>query len=530
MTSNDALLHRKLGPLSLTTILLGNMVGSAWLFSAYYTAQIAGPLSLVSWVIAGGATLLIAVVLAELGITRPMSGGQVRWPQLAFGPAMGTMVGWAAFVQVALNTPSEAAAILKYGADWWPALFNGEDLNALGMLTAMGLILVFSVLNYFGVALLARVNNAVTVAKIAIPFLTVVLLLASGFDTDTIERGGGWAPYGMSSALSAVIGAGLVYAFGGIHSIAAMSGEARNPRRDIPLSMFLGLGIGFVLYFGLQLAFIGSVPPELLENGWHGINMNSPLAQLAVSANLAWLGWLLLLDGFVSPTGSLIVGLGVNVRVTYGLAENRTLPAAIGKVHARAGIPRRALILNVLVADICLVLFRDWQSLIGALGIFFVIGYAALSVSVVVLRRVRGQADRPWARGLRVIAPASFVISGMLIYWSGWGRVQLALGLFLLVLPLCLVQAFFGRTGVRPGHLAYGLWLYLFIAGIALMSALGSFGGYEVVPHPWDSFLVAGGSLGFYCWGLRAGAAWDREARDAGDRSANTWAMRTAER
>jgi amino acid transporter len=510
MTANDERLKRKLGPLSLAMLTFGNMIGSGWLFAAYYGAQIAGPLSLVSWGIAGIATVLVALVFIELGITRPRSGGLVRWPARACGPFMATMIGWAAFCQIAIGTPSEAAGLLQYGARWWPMLYNGEDLTLLGLAAATLLMAGFAALNYFGVTLLARVNNAATIAKLIIPVLTIGLLIASGFDTSNLSRGGGWAPYGASSALTAVVGGGMLYSFGGVQAAAMLSGEARRPRRDVMLGTFLGFGLAFLIYLGLQTTLLGTVPAGMLGSGWQGINLSSPFAQLALFANLTWLSWVLLADGFFSPAGSMFVGITIHSRITYGLAENRTLPPQLAQVHGRSGIPRRALILNLVVGVLCLLLFRNWQSLVSALGMFFAVGYVAVSVAVAVLRRTGGAADKPWLRGMAAIAPASCIVSSLLVYWSGWDQIKLAIVLFAIAVPLYAIRALSDR-GHHARAVAPALWFFLLMLFIAAVSSVGSFGGWGLLPAPWDSVLIAVGAAGFYRWGVHAGTTWTRQ-------------------
>lgn len=515
MSANDDRLKRRLGPLSLAMLVFGNMMGSGWLFAAYYGAQIAGPLSLVSWGIAGLATLLVALVFIELGITRPLSGGLVRWPAMASGPFMATMLGWIAFCQIAIGTPSEAAGLLQYGSRWWPALFDGDELTMLGLGAAILLMAGFSVLNYFGIKLLARVNNAVTIGKLIIPLLTIVLLIVSGFDTTNISRGGGWAPYGTGSVLAAVVGGGLLYSFGGVQGAATLAGEARRPRRDVAVGTLLGLGLAFVIYLGLQTALLGGVPADMLGSGWHGINFSSPFAQLAMFANLTWLSWLLLADGVFSPAGSLIIGITIHSRITYGLAENRTLPPALARVHDHSGIPRRALVINLLVGILFLLLFQSWQSLVSALGMFFAVGYVAVSVAVTVLRHTTGATDRPWLRGMAAVAPASFILSSLLVYWSGWGEIRLAIVLFAISGPLYLLRMLTDRNH-RGGSVWAGLWYFVLMGFIAVMSYLGSFGGVELIPNPWDSVIVALAAVGFYRWGVHSGLAWTRDTQDPG--------------
>ena len=84
-------LRRHLGVGSLTAIGFSNIVGSGWLFAAMYAAQIAGPAALLAWVAAGILVALVALVMVELGATRPEGGGTVRWPLYASGRLAGSV-------------------------------------------------------------------------------------------------------------------------------------------------------------------------------------------------------------------------------------------------------------------------------------------------------------------------------------------------------------------------------------------------------------------------------------------------------
>nr|BFD87822.1 hypothetical protein StreXyl84_72230 [Streptomyces sp. Xyl84] len=87
-------LRRDLGYWGLTAIAFSNIVGSGWLFAAMYAARTAGPASLLSWVGAGLLCVLVALVMIELGASRPEGGGTVRWPLYAGGRLVGTLIGW----------------------------------------------------------------------------------------------------------------------------------------------------------------------------------------------------------------------------------------------------------------------------------------------------------------------------------------------------------------------------------------------------------------------------------------------------
>jgi amino acid transporter len=339
---------KDLGYWQLTAIGLGGVIGSGWLLGALYAANAAGPASLVTWIVGGLALLVIALVMVELGGSRPMSGGLVRWPFLSSGRLVATLVGWGIWIAYATNPPSEAAAMLQYSSVHIGHVYQNGQLTALGIAIAAVLMILLVAANWFGVLLFARVNVAVTIAKFVVPTVTVVLLAVAGFKTSNFSTAhGGFAPYGYSAPLSAIATAGIIYAYTGFQGPLDMSGEARNPKRDVPRAVITALLLSILLYLLLQLVFLGTVPVG--SGGWAGINLSSPYAQIAVALNLSWFSWVLYADSIVSPGGSALVFTGATSREVYSLSRNGFLPTWFAHVDGRSGVPRRALLANFVV-------------------------------------------------------------------------------------------------------------------------------------------------------------------------------------
>ncbi|WP_433518882.1 APC family permease [Nonomuraea sp. CA-143628] len=493
----DQRLRRGLGTISLSLITFSSVIGSGWLLAPYTAAKAAGPAAFLSWTIASVATALVSLAFIDLAFRHPMSGGNVRWPQLASGPLVGSVVGWAVFLQAVSAGPSESTAVVQYAAKWLPWVMSGESLSWAGRLIAAGLLVFFCTLNLFGIKLLAKVNNVVATIKVVIPALTVILLLASGFDTTNVATGGGIAPYGVSAALTAVVGGGLVYSFTGINAAAVMSGEAKDPRRTVPRATLIVLAGTVVLYMGLQAVMIFSLPSGLLGSGWQGINLNSPLASLATLLGLSWFATVLLADAIFSPSGSLLIGIGVKGRYTYGAAQNGLLPAALTKVDSRFGIPRRALLLNVGIGSVIVLTFGNWKSIASSLSFYYGLSYAAVSVAVTVLAATT-PLEKGWLRRWAIpVGFASFVLSGLILYWSTWEKVRVAVPLLLIGFLIYLVRTKKMRVA--------GGWLVGFMLMLAVLSALGSFEGAGLIAAPYDSILVGVFSAGIWWLAHRSG-------------------------
>lgn len=505
-------LRKDLGFWGLTSIGFSNILGSGWLFAAMFAAQTAGPAALLSWIAAGVLCALVALVMVELGATRPEGGGTVRWPLYASGRLVGTVIGWSVLLSVG-GTAAEISAIMQYAAHYLPGVYNGSTLTVSGLGLAAGLSALLTALNWFAVRMFARLNNLVSLLKVIIPVVTVVALFLSGTHGGRLTDHGGFAPYGYAACLSALAGGGIVYSVNGFQAPLDFSGEARNPRRNVPAAVLTGIGLAVVVYLALQLAFLFTVPDSLLGHGWRGVDFDSPFGQLALVLNLHWLATLLYADAVLSPGGSAYVGVAIDARHTYALAKNGLLPRFFMRIDPRYGMPHRALLLNFLGIVVFLLPFGSWQNIVSVMGNLYLLIYAASAVAVAAFRAherdVRGPAPRAPGQvaGMRWIAPLSFLVASEFIYWSGWHTLRLALPLVLFGVPLYLLQRR-GAGGPAPlEELRHGAWLVCHLAALTLLSWLGSFGGSGRLPAPYDSVTVAVLALGVFAWGVRSGTA-----------------------
>jgi len=500
-------LRRDLGFWGLTAIGFSNILGSGWLFAAMYAAQTAGPASILAWLAAGVLCALVALVMVELGVSRPEGGGTVRWPLLAGGRLVGTLIGWSTLLSVG-GTAAEISAIMQYAGHYLPWVYRDGGLTGPGVAVALGLSAVLTALNWFGVRLFARLNNLVSVFKVGVPLITVIALFASGFHSGrlTAAAHGGFAPYGYPAVLSALAGGGIVYSLNGFQAPLDFSGESRDTRRTMPGSVLAGIALALVLYLGLQFAFLFTVPERLLGHGWSGVSFESPFGQLALLLNLRWLSSLLYVDAVVSPGGSAYVGVAIDARHTYALAKNGTLPRALMRVSGRRGIPHRALLLNLAVIVVFLLPFNGWQQIVSVMGDLYLLIYAASAVAVAVFRGRPDGRSAGWIPGLVWIAPLSFVVATEFVYWSGWHDLRLALPMVLVGLLIFLLVRR-EQPGRLPlaAELGHGAWLVVYLLVLVLLSWLGSFKGSDRLPAPYDSVTVAVLAAAAFVWAVRSG-------------------------
>src|SRR6478736_573597 len=107
-------LRRTIGFWGLMFVSLGSIIGSGWLLGALNAAKVAGPASLISWVLAAAMLAVLALIHAELGAAYPVAGGTARFPLFAFGRVAGFIAGWSSWIQAVAIAPIEVEASLAY--------------------------------------------------------------------------------------------------------------------------------------------------------------------------------------------------------------------------------------------------------------------------------------------------------------------------------------------------------------------------------------------------------------------------------
>ena len=510
----DKSVRRDIGLFGLTMTGLGSIIGSGWLFGAWHTAQLAGPGAVYAWLIGAAVVGVVGLVYCELGAMFPETGGMVRYGYYSHGSLVGFVAGWAGWIAIVSVIPVEAEASIQYMASWpfaWTkALYAGHELTPPGLGLAALLVIGYFMLNYWGVKLYARANGAITCFKLVIPAATATGLIATGFHPANFHVGAQAAgsPFDLSAVLTAVATSGIVFSFNGFQSPINMAGEAKNPSRNVPIGVLGSIFLATIIYVLLQVAFIGATPPALLAHGWSGVNFSSPFAQLALALNLGWLAFLLYADAFVSPSGTGATYTATTARMIYAMERSGALPAFLGGIDARSGVPRRAMWLDLMVSFIFLFCFRGWGALAAVISVATVISYLTGPVSVAVLRRTAPSIHRPLrVAGLQILSGVAFLFATLLLYWARWPLTGEVILLILLAMPIYVWAEW--KTGWRDigRQLKAAAWMMAYMPTLALVSYLGShrFGGTGLIPYGYDLAVVAVLGIGFYVWAVRSG-------------------------
>jgi amino acid transporter len=197
-------LRRTVGFYGLMFVSLGSIIGSGWLLGALNAAKVAGPASIISWVLAAGMLALLALTYAELGATYPVAGGAARFPYYSHGPIAGFTAGWASWLQAVFVAPIEVLAVITYvnSIGWVNTHFNmlnkiGNNaglLNEAGLIVAIILMLLFTTVNLAGAKFLSDSNVIVVIWKTAVPLLAIGVVAALRFNEANFHAGVEWTP------------------------------------------------------------------------------------------------------------------------------------------------------------------------------------------------------------------------------------------------------------------------------------------------------------------------------------------------
>src|ERR1700727_3817258 len=179
----DIGLRREMGLIGATWASETSIIGSGWLFAGMGAAVMAGPAAIYGWLIGGACAIVLALLHAELGGMYPVAGGTARFPPLAYGSVAGGSFGFFSWVQAITVAPIECFAVMQYGSYYWHGLFDATANGGKGNVTGLGfamtvvLLVIFTALNFLAMKTFSKVNSGITWWKVAIPVITIIILL-----------------------------------------------------------------------------------------------------------------------------------------------------------------------------------------------------------------------------------------------------------------------------------------------------------------------------------------------------------------
>lgn len=492
-------------------------IGTGIFFSNIALISLAGPASMITWVIAWLLFAPLAVVIAELARVFPVSGSSTVAAAYSHGKIVGLIVGLANALWYIFIAGIEALAVVE-GVDYYvPSLISSTGSPTVyGVILGVILLLIFIPINYFGMKSFSNITFFYGVIKwiwLAVVGFLFLLILMHG---ENFSNYGGSFPFGTQPLFLAVPTA--MFGVGGARVISDFSEELHSTKQFLGIMFGNIIGqLSITLLFGF--AFIGAISWAklgLTPGNWAGLESlpGNPFITLSQHS-----GVLLILTSVIAVASPFMTGfvfLGSGSRVTFAMSKLGILSKKLSAVHENFRIPHISLVISAIIAAIIVLVSAPVPTIYGLLTDSVVAGYLGYSIipfSMLNARKRGSPMERRITKGKisgYVIAYLAFISASLIVFWSGWPADPYAV----LVLTIGVV-VFSVMYKVNENFRNAG-WFIGYIAFMVVMSYIGSVGAKSFLPFAdATAVVVAVASFVFFPLGIYFGISEEtKESRD----------------
>src|SRR5205809_1191547 len=438
----DHSLKRALGAVNLTALGIGAIIGTGiFVLTGTVAAVNSGPAVVLSFVIAGVASVFAALCYSEFASLVPMAGSAYTYGYATLGEIVAWIIGWDLVLEYALGAVTVAIGWSGYvvsflkdiGITVPPALSaargtavtlaDGSTITAVFNLPAVVIIAIITTLLVIGIKESANVNNVIVFVKVA------VVLLFIGGAAHAINPAN-WHPfipppegpglYGWSGVMTG--GAIVFFAYIGFDAVSTAAQEAKNPQKDMPIGIIGSLLICTVLYIIVSGIATGVVP-------YKELNVPDPIAVAADRAGMGrGMADVIKFGAIMGLSSVILVMLLGQSRVFWTMSRDGLLPQFVNSIHPRFRTPWiTSIVTGVAVAFVAsLLTVREASSLVS---IGTLLAFVIVSIGIIVLRvrepKLKRAFRTPW---IWFVAPAGALSALYLMAslpWRTWERLIL---------------------------------------------------------------------------------------------------------
>jgi amino acid transporter len=396
--SAESSLRRSIGTFALAASIVNVTIGAGIFRLPADMAAALGPTAPVAYLLCAIAMGLIVICMAEAGSRVSVTGGPYAYVEVAFGPFVGFLAGFLLWMLMTFVMAAVATVLVGTLGELVPALASRKASAAVLVL----IYTVFAAVNILGVERGARLNSALTIAKI----LPLVVLIGGGIfaiTPDNLEVG--QPPALQTLARSSIL---LVFAYAGIESALVPSGEVKNVASTVPRAILVAMTATTILYVGVQFVAQGVLGPALATS------KAAPLAEAAGVAIGGWARTLLLVGALVSILGHAGAMILATPRTLFAFARDGFLPLPLARLHPVHRSPVVAILLQCAIV-LVLAITSTFERLAILANTSTLMLYGTCCLATWQLRR---RDVRAGGTPFRVpAAPAVIVLACLMIGW-----------------------------------------------------------------------------------------------------------------
>jgi basic amino acid/polyamine antiporter, APA family len=459
---DDNRLRRILGPVQLTSLGIGAIIG-AGIFVATGAAahNVAGPALMLSYVVAGVTCIFAALCYAEFAAMVPVAGSAFTYAYATLGELFAWIIGWDLVLEYAVGSATVATGwsgyfqnvLAKVGvvlpatlreSPWRYDVASGGFIStgSLVNLPAIVIVAILTVVLVKGIQESANFNATMVGIKLAAVLFVIVV---GAF----FINGANWhpfAPYGWTginifgkhvagqadaggAPLGMLAGAAIIFfAYIGFDSVSTHTEEAKNPQRDVPIGIVTSLIICTVLYIAVVAVLTGMVKYDQLD-------INAPVSLAFKTVGIGWAEALIAIAGVAGITSVMLVMMLSAPRVFLAMARDGLVPKSFfGDVHPKFRTPWRS---TILIGCFVMLMagFLPIDALLHLTNIGTLLAFVIVCAAVLVMRKTYPDAPRPFRCPWVPVVPILGILSCSLLMFSlptaNWWRlgIWLAIGL-----------------------------------------------------------------------------------------------------
>lgn len=408
--------------LDITMIGVGAMIGAGIFVLTGIAAGVAGPALILVFLLNGVVTLFAAAAYAELGSAFHHAGGGYLYVKTGLKDPQGFMSGWMAWFAYIVACALYGLGFGAYFKQTLPLIGLENLVTPLlspEQWAAVGVVAIFSFINFRGASEAGGAGNLVTGGKI----LLLGIFIAFGVGM-TLHRPDwhltftqDFLPNGVGSVFIAM---GLTFiAFEGYEIIAQCSEEVRAPERNVPRAIFLSLLIVVPIYLLVAFAALGAAQPDGNTPSWQYLGKLKETALVNVARNFFPGGDLLILiGGLFSTMSALNATIFSSSRVSFAMGRDRNLPSWFGSVHPLRKTPHWSILASGILS-VVMAVSLPIEAVASAANIMFLLLFIQVQAALITLRKKQPEMNRGFKVPLVPLVP----VLGILL--------QLALAVFL---------------------------------------------------------------------------------------------------